>query len=40
LREAIKMESQFISPVLRTVAFIAIDAMLVMLILQQLNLVK
>ena len=40
MREVVKMERHFISPVLRTMAFIAIDAMLVMLILQQLNLVK
>ena len=33
------MERHFISPVLRAMAFIAIDALLVMLILQQLSLV-
>jgi hypothetical protein len=33
------MERYFVSPVLRTTAFIAIDAMLVLLILQQLRLV-
>ena len=33
------MERYLLSPVLRTMAFIAIDAMLVLLILQQLRLV-
>jgi hypothetical protein len=33
------MKRHFISPVLRAMAFIAIDALLVMLILQQLSLV-
>lgn len=33
------MERHFFSPVLRTMAFIVIDAMLVLLILQQLRLV-